>query len=406
MESSDSRAAVAAVLRGEQPRHIPFGVYAVDCDLASRILGRKTLVRDKVAQQLMLWEDRRDELAEALAADGPELYRKLDCVDVVLPAKVAPALPPRGAALPPADSPERVRRVDDDTWADGRGNAWKCAFDTNDVCQVAWAPPDYTAYTAPSSQGGSPEPAAPVAPLVDDSAFEAYDAVIGALRDDRFLAGHAAGFSPMVLPGGMEHGLMEYYLNPESVRAMAAAVAARHRSQDGAWLDRGLDAAFVEEDFATSRGPLMDPVMFRSFCLPVFVDRVRSVRRYVPWVFVHSCGDNHLLMDQYLEAGIDCYQSLQTGVMELGERIGSYGDRMTFWGGVPVELLVGGEPADVAAAVRSAYADAARSRDTLAAAGRRGGAFILGPSHSAAYGTSYDNFMAMLDEHVRLRDRY
>lgn len=405
MKPSDSRAAVAAVLRGEQPRHIPFGVYAVDCDLASRILGRKTLVRDKVAQQVMLWEGRRDELAESLATDGPELYRKLDCVDVVLPAKVAPALPPRGAGLPPAGSPERVRRVDDHSWADGRGNVWKCAFDTNDVCQVAWGPPDYAAYTAPlGTKNGSA--GAERAAAVDESAFEAYDAVIGALRDDRFLAGHSAGFSPMVLPGGMENGLMEYYLNPESVRAMATAVAARHRSQDAAWLRRGLDAAFVEEDFATSRGPLMDPAMFRSFCLPLFVDRVRSVRRYVPWVFFHSCGDNHLLMDQYLEAGIDCYQSLQTGVMELGELIRSYGDRMTFWGGVPVELLVGGEPAEVAAAVRSAYADAARARDSLAAAGRRGGAFILGPSHSAAYGTSYDNFMAMLDEHVRLRDRW
>ena len=406
MESSDSRAAVAAVLRGEQPRHIPFGVYAVDCDLASRILGRKTLVRDKVAQQVMLWEDRRDELAEALAADGPELYRKLDCVDVVLPAKVAPALPPRGAGLPPDGSPERVRRIDEGTWADGRGNAWKCVFDTNDVCQVAWAATDYAAYTAPGDADGGGGRGERSASPVDESAFEAYDAVIGALQGERFLAGHSAGFSPMVLPGGMENGLMEYYLNPESVRAMATSLAERHRGQDGAWLGRGLDAAFVEEDFATSRAPLMDPAMFRSFCLSAFIDRVQSVRRYVPWVFFHSCGDNHLLMDMYLEAGIDCYQSLQTGVMELGELIRSYGDRMTFWGGVPVELLVGGEPADVASAVRTAYADAARARDTLAAAGRRGGAFILGPSHSAAYGTSYDNFMAMLDEHVRLRDRY
>ena len=35
--------------------------------------------------------------------------------------------------------------------------------------------------------------------------------------------------------------------------------------------------------------------------------------------------------------------------------------------------------------------------------GRPGGGFILGPSHSVAYGTEYDNFMAMLDEFVKMR---
>jgi hypothetical protein len=37
--------------------------------------------------------------------------------------------------------------------------------------------------------------------------------------------------------------------------------------------------------------------------------------------------------------------------------------------------------------------------------GAPGSGFILGPSHSIAYGTKYDNFMAMLDEYVHLRER-
>jgi hypothetical protein len=91
--------------------------------------------------------------------------------------------------------------------------------------------------------------------------------------------------------------------------------------------------------------------------------------------------------------------------MDLGPLISEYGDRMSFWGGVPVELLVAGSPAEVKGAVRKAYEDAARAREDLRKRGKRGGAFILGPSHSAAYGTTYGNFMAMLDEHVRLRDK-
>ena len=34
------------------------------------------------------------------------------------------------------------------------------------------------------------------------------------------------------------------------------------------------------------------------------------------------------------------------------------------------------------------------------------GGFILGPSHSIAMNTKYENFMVMLDEFVSLRDRF
>ena len=38
--------------------------------------------------------------------------------------------------------------------------------------------------------------------------------------------------------------------------------------------------------------------------------------------------------------------------------------------------------------------------------GAPGGGFILGPSHSIAKGTKYENFMAMLDEYDRLKDKF
>ena len=38
--------------------------------------------------------------------------------------------------------------------------------------------------------------------------------------------------------------------------------------------------------------------------------------------------------------------------------------------------------------------------------GAPGGGFILGPSHSIAKNTQYDNFLAMLDEFVSRRDKY
>jgi uroporphyrinogen decarboxylase len=81
--------------------------------------------------------------------------------------------------------------------------------------------------------------------------------------------------------------------------------------------------------------------------------------------------------------------------MELSGLKRDFGDRLTFWGGIALEVLLTGTPEDCRAMVR-------RTLERCAP----GGGFILGPSHSIAKGTPYDNFMAVLDEYVRLRDRF
>ena len=83
-----------------------------------------------------------------------------------------------------------------------------------------------------------------------------------------------------------------------------------------------------------------------------------------------------------------------TSAMSISKLLADYGDRIAVWGAVALEVLNTGTPEDARKAVRSCYEEAD---------GAPG--FILGPSHSIAFGTKYDNFMAMLDEHVRLRDR-
>jgi uroporphyrinogen-III decarboxylase len=80
--------------------------------------------------------------------------------------------------------------------------------------------------------------------------------------------------------------------------------------------------------------------------------------------------------------------------MEIGALQDEFGRSMSFWGGISVETLVSGTPDDVRKNVRQAMER-----------GRRGPGFILGPSHSIAYGTKYDNFMALLDEYTHLADR-
>ena len=200
----------------------------------------------------------------------------------------------------------------------------------------------------------------------------------------------------MVLLGGMERGLMEYILHPDVVRAAIRRNVIQGNLNDKYYIRPGQDGVLFEEDMGSTKGPLMSPKMFREFCLPAMKERVAHVKQAGMQVLLHNCGNNRVLMDQFTEAGVECYQSLQANAdMDVGELKAEYGERMAFWGGVSLDVLIQGTMEDVRREVRHALE-----------VGAPGGGFILGPSHSIAKGTPYDNFMALLDEFDRLRDRY
>jgi len=84
------------------------------------------------------------------------------------------------------------------------------------------------------------------------------------------------------------------------------------------------------------------------------------------------------------EIGVVLLGGMERGLIELVE--------IVLWGGVSVENLIQGTPADVRADVRRAMEIA-----------KPGGRFILGTSHGIAVGSRCENYMAMLDEFRKLR---
>ena len=130
--------------------------------------------------------------------------------------------------------------------------------------------------------------------------------------------------------------------------------------------------------------------MFREFCFPAIRERTQHVKRHTKYAFLHSCGNTWPLIEMFIEAGLDGYQSLQTGAgMDIDKLREKFGTKLVWWGGIPVETLVKGTADEVRRDVRRACKIAKR------------GGVILGPSHSIAYGMPYENFLAMLDEFDR-----
>jgi uroporphyrinogen-III decarboxylase len=373
-----SKEVVNAVLNHQAPEYIPLGTYAIDCDTAEKVLGHETYVRNKIKIQLALWEGRRDEVVQSLKEDSVELFRKLDCIDVIIPFKEAVILPPKNY-MPP-----KMKKLDDSVWEDENGYVYQYSEMSNDIAIVKYPHIQYTE----EDFVHEPEYIAP-----DESIFEAYDYLVKNMKDERFLTGAAGGFNVMPLPGGMENGLMEYYLNPELIHLSLRQSVKLENFQDKYFIRDGIDQIFVEIDPATTQGPLLPPEKFREFCLPAMKQRIANIKKFREKVMLHSCGNTWKLMDMFIEAGVDCNQSLQTGAgMDLKKLKKEFGRKMSFWGGVSVEKLIIGTPQEVRENVR--YAMMHGSGD---------GGFILGPSHSIAYGVKYENFMAMLDEYDKLK---
>ena len=181
-------------------------------------------------------------------------------------------------------------------------------------------------------------------PQPDASVFEAIDYVYEHLGSDRYVASPTGGFSPMLLLDGMERGLLMYGLEPQVVAAATRQAAGQQNMLDYLYIRPGAPGVLMEQDFAGTNGPMISPRMFAEQCFPPMKERIASAKRYAPQVIFHSCGNNIPLIPTYCDAGIDCYQSLQTTAgMEVGRLKQKFGDRLCFWGGVPVEDLIAGD---------------------------------------------------------------
>jgi uroporphyrinogen-III decarboxylase len=362
---------------------VPLGFYLVDHDTIAKVIGRPTYVRNNVGTQIALWEGRRDEVVESMKTDVVDFYRKVDLCDIIT-FKEAGIVPPKGYA------PDPPRKISDDCWEDKSGRVYKISTLSNEFVCIKDPVEQDRVYTAEEFE-------VPVQDTpVDPTTLEVYDHMVNAFGADRYIAGLTAGFNLVAWLGGIERGMMECVTAPEVVRAYFRRIVTTQCLADKYYLKPGLAGAFIESDMSTTRGPMLSPAMWRDLFLPQIQRRIAALKQRNLQILMHSCGNTRMILNDLIEAGVQVYQSIQNiPEMWVGKLKKEFGDRLVLWGGIPVEELVLGTPASVRKAVRRALEEAAP-----------GGGFILGPSHSVAHGTKYENFMAMLDEFDKLRFKF
>jgi len=89
-------------------------------------------------------------------------------------------------------------------------------------------------------------------------------------------------------------------------------------------------------DFGTQNGPLISPDMYREFYKP-FHKRINDwIHKNTSWkTFYHTCGSIVPILDDFIEAGVDILNPVQTSAKDMDPKMlkERYGDKLIFWGG-------------------------------------------------------------------------
>ena len=367
----NSKERVIAALDLREPDRVPTGEFATDHSAIGEVLGRETFWRAKRSYHDALWDGRRDEVVDSMKRDivAFTLAMGLDMVPV--------------NAVPHEDFPFRKpKQLDADTWEDERGNILKYSHQTEDIGlhRRGDKPASGSDFRLPDE--------------LHDSELELARHVVEKLGKTHFVFCRPGRFSGLgYMTGWSEGRFVRVAEEPDAVAVEQLKGAEGLRARLTPFVDLGVDGVAIGVDYGFNSGPFVSPAAFAHIYAPAMKRMCEIVHESgLPCLF-HSCGNNRLILDQMVDAGMDAYQAIQP-VEKIEEIKALYGDRLVLWGGVSTDTLCRGTPDEVRQQALFTMKHCAP-----------GGGLILGSSHSVVVGTPAGNYRALF-EAVRERGTY
>jgi uroporphyrinogen decarboxylase len=115
----------------------------------------------------------------------------------------------------------------------------------------------------------------------------------------------------------LEVYLCDMALYPDELKKLHKMIAAVYEAKIRGSAAAGADGIWVLEDLGTQNGPLFSPEMFRDYFKDEYARLWGIAHELGMKVFMHSCGNNAKLLDDLIEAGVDCFQFDQPLVYDV-----------------------------------------------------------------------------------------
>jgi uroporphyrinogen decarboxylase len=189
---------------------------------------------------------------------------------------------------------------------------------------------------------------------------------------------------------GMENLMIDYYEYPDKVHKLHDALYNLYAGYlERAFREIKPDGFWTSDDLGHQTQPMMSPQIFRELIKPYY-DRIGAILKpaHVHW-WLHSCGNNTLLLPDLIDAGVTVFHPVQKHTMDEKTVVSQFGDKITFLAGIDVQhTLQEKDPAGVREEVRFLI-------DTF---DRPEGGMCIAAGNGIVSGTPFENIVAFLDE--------
>ena len=133
----------------------------------------------------------------------------------------------------------------------------------------------------------------------------------------------------------------------------------------------GIDGVLLGNDWGSQRDMLMSPETWREMLAPGARREYDVIREAGLDIWIHSCGNIRQIIPDLIDMGAQVLNPIQPECMDIYELKDTFGDQMTFWGGISTQhTLPFGTPEEVEAEVRRVTAHMSQNGGYILAAGQ------------------------------------
>lgn len=191
---------------------------------------------------------------------------------------------------------------------------------------------------------------------------------------------------------GMQNLMIDYYENPDKVKKLHQALCDTYYQYiEYAKLNFNMDGFWTSDDLGHQTGPMMGPQIFEELIFPFYQIIGNLLKNKKVHFWLHSCGDNTLLMPFLIKAGLTVFHPVQKYAMDEKMISQKFGDQLTFLAGFDVQhILQEKDPEGVKQEVRFLI-------DTF---DKPQGGLCLAAGNGIVSGTPFENIEAFLAESI------
>ena len=186
---------------------------------------------------------------------------------------------------------------------------------------------------------------------------------------------------------GMEDALVYMITEPEFVHQLLDKILEFDLRVIDIFNEYPFDGIYFGDDWGQQRGMIMGAPLWREFIKPRMEKLYQRAKKNGKFVFQHSCGDIREILPDLIEIGLDCYQTVQPEIYDLKEIKESFGDKLCFWGAISTQKAL---PKLSPSEIRTVIEETAEIM-------RKGGGYILAPTHAVTQDVPPENVIAMLE---------